>query len=181
MYTKPEIKLEYSHHRDQEVVLIKFDYDKGLIDEVKKLAGSRWSQTKRCRYIPADNFHLDTFLNKISGIADIDASNIKDRGISNISTGRIKKSLLTKLPKGYLEILEQKRYAKSTIKTYTTYFRQFVDYFSEQSLEKVSVEQINDYLLKLIHKESMSPSKQNQHINSIKFYYEKVLGREKQY
>ena len=55
MYTKPKIKLEYSHHRDKEVVLIKFDYDKGLIDEVKKLAGSRWSQTKRCRYIPADN------------------------------------------------------------------------------------------------------------------------------
>ncbi len=181
MYTKPKIKLEYSHHRDQEVVLIKFDYDKGLIDEVKKLAGSRWSQTKRCWYIPADNFHLDTFLNKISGIADIDVSNIKDRGVSNISTGRIKKSFLPELPKGYLEILEQKRYAKSTISTYTTYFRQFVDYFSGQSLEEVSVEQINDYLLKLIRKESMSPSKQNQYINAIKFYYEKVLGREKEY
>jgi len=181
MYTKPKIKLEYTHHRDQEVVLIKFDYDKELIDEVKKLAGSRWSQTKRCWYIPADNFHLDTFLNKISGIADIDASNIKDRGVSNISTGRIKKSFLPELPKGYLEILEQKRYAKSTIKTYTTYFRQFVDYFSGQLLEEVSVEQINDYLLKLIHKESMSSSKQNQHINAIKFYYERVLGREKQY
>ena len=88
MYTKPKIRLEYSHHRNQEVVLIKFDYDKGLIDEVKKLAGSRWSQTKRCWYIPADNFNLDTFLNKISGIADIDASNIKDRGVSNITTGQ---------------------------------------------------------------------------------------------
>ncbi len=181
MYTKPEIKLEYSHHRDQEVVLIKFDYDKGLIDEVKKLAGSRWSQTKRCWYIPADDFHLDTFLNKISGIADIDASNIKDSDISKISSGWIKKSFLTELPKGYLEILEQKRYAKSTIKTYTAYFRQFVDYFSGQSLDGISVEQINDYLLKLINKESMSPSQQNQYINAIKFYYEKVLGREKQY
>ena len=181
MYTKPKIKLAYTHHRNQEVVLIKFDYDKGLIDEVKKLAGSRWSQSKRCWYIPADNFHLDTFLNKISGIADIDASKIKDRGVSHISICKIKKSFLPELPKGYLEILEQKRYAKSTINTYTTYFRQFVDYFSGQSLKKVSVEQINDYLLKLIHKESMSSSKQNQHINAIKFYYEKVLGREKQY
>ena len=128
MYTKPEIKLEYSHHRNQEVVLIKFAYDKGLIDEVKKLAGSRWSQTKRCWYIPADNFHLDTFVNKISAIANIDASNIKDRGVSNKSTGRTKKSLLPELPKGYLEILTQKRYAKNTIKIYTTYFRQFADY-----------------------------------------------------
>jgi len=103
------------------------------------------------------------------------------RGVSNISNGRVKKSFLTKLPKGYLEILEQKRYAKSTIKTYTSNFRQFADYFSGQSLEKVNVEEINDYLLKLIHEESMSSSKQNQLINAIKFYYEKVLGREKQY
>ena len=181
MSNKPEIKLDNGYHRNQKVVLIRFAYNLKLIEQVKKLSGSRWSQTKRCWYIPADNFHLDIFLNKISGFADIDASNIKDNGVSNISNGRVNKSLSTKLPKGYLEILEQKRYAKSTIKTYTTYFRQFVEYFSGQSLEKVSVEQINDYLLKLIHEECMSSSKQNQYINAIKFYYEKVLGREKQY
>lgn len=181
MRNKPEIKLDHGHHRDQEVVLIRFDYNLKLIEQVKKLPGSRWSQTKRCWYIPADDFQLDIFLNKTSGIADIDSSNIKDRGVLNISTGEIKKSFLTELPKGYLEILEQKRYAKSTISTYTSYFRQFVNYFSGQSLEEVSVDQINDYLLKLIHTESMSSSKQNQHINAIKFYYEKVLGREKQY
>lgn len=181
MPNKPEIKLDYDHHRNQKVVLIRFDYNSKLIEQVKKFPGRRWSQTKRCWYIPANNFHLDIFLNKISGIADIDASNIKDRAASNISTGNIKKPTLIKLPKGYLETLEQKRYAKSTIKSYTSYFRQFVDYFSGQSLDKVSVEQINDYLLKLIRKESMSPSKQNQLINAIKFYYEKVLGRERQY
>ena len=181
MSNKPEIKLDNGYHRNQKVVLIRFVYNFKLIEQVKKLSGSRWSQTKRCWYIPADNFHLDIFLNKISGFADIDASNIKDRPLLNIPDGNIKKPLSTKLPKGYLEILEQKRYANSTIKSYTSYFRQFVKYFSGQSLEKVSVEQINDYLLKLIHEESMSSSKQNQYINAIKFYYEKVLGREKQY
>lgn len=181
MPNKPAIKLDYGYHRNLKVVLIRFEYNLKLIEQVKKFPGSRWSQSKRCWYLPANNFHLDIFSNKISGIAAIDASNIKDNGVSNISNGRVKKSLSTKLPKGYLEILEQKRYAKSTIKTYTSYFRQFVDYFSGQSLDKVNVEQINDYLLKLIHEESMSPSKQNQYINAIKFYYEKVLGREKQY
>ena len=181
MPNKPEIKLDYGYHRNQKVVLLRFAYNLKLIERVKKIPGRRWSQTKRCWYIPISNFHLDTFVNKISGIADIDVSNIKDNGVSNISNGRVSKSLSTKLPKGYLEILEQKRYANSTIKTYTSYFRQFVEYFSGQSLDKVSVEQINDYLLKLIHEESMSPSKQNQLINAIKFYYEKVLGRETQY
>ena len=183
MTNKPEIKLNYDHHRDQKVVLIRFAYNLKLIEQVKKLPGCKWSQTKRCWYIPANNFHLDIFINKISGIANIDALNIKDRNrsASNIMTGNIKKLILTKLPKGYLEILEQKRYAKSTINTYTSYFREFVDYFSGQSLEKIDFEQINGYLLELITKKTISPSQQNQRINAIKFYYEKVLGREKKY
>ena len=136
MSNKPEIKLDNGYHRNQKVVLIRFDYNLKLIEQVKKLSGSRWSQSKRCWYIPADNFHLDIFLNKISGIADIDASSIKDHGASNISTGRIKKSLLTKLPKGYLEILEQKRYANSTIKTYTSNFRHsFATHLLEQGVD----------------------------------------------
>ena len=105
MSNKPEIKLNYDFHRNQKVVLVRFDYNLKLIEQVKKLTGSRWSQTRRCWYIPVDNFHLDTFLNKISGIADINASKIKDSGASNISIGNIKKSFSTKLPKGYLEIL----------------------------------------------------------------------------
>ena len=129
MHKKPEIKPGHGHHRDQEVVLIRFDYNTRLIEEVRKLPGSRWSQTKRCWYIPADNFHLDTFLNKISGIADIDASNIKDLGVSNITIGRIKKSFLSELPKGYLEILEQKRYAKSTINDLHNLFQAICELF----------------------------------------------------
>ncbi len=163
------------------MVLIRFDYNTGLIEQVKKFPGRRWSQTKLCWYIPASDFHLDTFKSRILGIADIDTSNIKDYVLSDISSGSKKKSVPPKLPKGYLETLEQKRYALSTIKIYTSNFRQFVEYFSGQLLEEVTVEQINDYLLKLIHEESMSPSKQNQLINTIKFYYEKVLGRETQY
>ena len=48
MPNKPEIKLNYDHHRNQQVVLIRFDYNSKLIEQVKKLFGSRWSQTKRC-------------------------------------------------------------------------------------------------------------------------------------
>ena len=181
MSNKPEIKLDNGYHRNQKVVLIRFAYNLKLIEQVKKLSGSRWSQSKRCWYMPVNNFHLDTFANKISGIADIDSSNIKDRALLNMPAGNIIKPILTTLPKGYLETLEQKRYAKNTINIYTSNFRQFVNYFSGKSLEDVNVEQINEYLLKLIHKESMSSSKQNQLINAIKFYYEKVLGRETQY
>lgn len=85
----------------------------------------------------------------------------------------------------YTNLLVQKRYSKNTIKTYFNYFKDFFNYFKAQNkLEKIqdiTTNQINTYILELINTKNISISQQNQRINAIKFYYEKVLGREKQY
>ena len=81
----------------------------------------------------------------------------------------------------YKNLLIQKRYSYNTIKIYCSYFKDFVFYFKNIPLEKLTIEQINNYLLNLILKKKISISQQNQRINAIKFYYEKVLGKEKQY
>ena len=85
-----------------------------------------------------------------------------------------------KLPKGYLELLKQKRYSESTIKTYSAYFKDFMHYFSERELDTIQIKEINEYILSLIQILFISGSEQNQRINSIKFYYEKVLGRDRE-
>jgi len=54
-------------------------------------------------------------------------------------------------------------------------------YFREEKLENVTTKQINSYILDLIKSKNISTSQQNQRINAVKFYFEKVLGREKQY
>ncbi len=59
--------------------------------------------------------------------------------------------------------------------------RDFVVMFRKQKLSEVSKEQINSYILWLIRKKNISESQQNQRINAIKFYYEKVLEKPKQY
>lgn len=87
----------------------------------------------------------------------------------------------TNLPEGYLELLHRKRYSQSTIKTYTNYFLQFMGYFLKQELKTITHHQINAYILELIHFKKISASQQNQRINAIKFYYEKVLGRKNEY
>ncbi len=85
------------------------------------------------------------------------------------------------LPSGYLEKLIQKRYSQNTIKTYMSYMRSFVEEFSDRNLGSVTTPEINAYILRLIKTRGISPSQQNQRINAIKFYYEKVLGRKKAY
>ena len=86
-----------------------------------------------------------------------------------------------KLPSGYLELLRRKRYSQSTISTYTNYFLDFIRYHTAENLDAITYQQINDYILELIEHKNISVSQQNQRINAIKFYYEKVLGRRKQY
>ena len=65
---------------------------------------------------------------------------------------------------------------------YCNYFEDFCKYFIEKNLkETTAAAEINNYILNLVELKNISMSQQNQRINAIKFYYEKVLGREKEY
>ena len=74
----------------------------------------------------------------------------------------------------YKELLIQKRYSNNTQRIYCNYFK-------DENLEKLTTDQINKYILGLIQSKNISISQKNQRINAIKFYYEKVLGKNKQY
>jgi len=92
----------------------------------------------------------------------------------------MKKPILN-IPEGYLGKLIQQRYSENIIKTYTHYFRDFISAFKGGDLDSISKEEINSYILKLIREKDISASQQNQRINAIKFYYEKILNRGKEY
>lgn len=57
----------------------------------------------------------------------------------------------------------------------------FIIFFKNYRLEDIKPEEINKYILNLIKIKNISISQQNQRINAIKFYYEKILGKEEQY
>ena len=73
-----------------------------------------------------------------------------------------------------------RRYSPSTVSTYLACLKNFFIYFNLQNTEDLSKEELLIYLEHLV-KKGYSKSAQNQHINAIKFYYEKFLEREKQY
>ncbi len=77
----------------------------------------------------------------------------------------------------YTNLLVQKRYSKNTIKTYCNYFKHFLNYFKTLN----ELEKIQDATTNQLNTKNISISQKNQRINAIKFYCEKVLGREKQY
>lgn len=83
--------------------------------------------------------------------------------------------------KKYKELLIQKRYSNNTQRIYCNYFKDFGNHFKNAKLEELNTEEINKYILSLIQVKNISISQQNQRINAIKFFYEKVLGKNKQY
>ena len=102
--------------------------------------------------------------------------------IKNINTGDNSKkepktyTNVKKCPDAYINKLKVIRYSENTIRTYTSAFSDFINYFSKKELFEISDEDIKNYLLYLVEKRKISTSFQNQVINAIKFYYEKVCG-----
>lgn len=191
---KPVIKIEPRQLQGKEIIGIIFKYHLGIIKILRTFDGAAWSDRLRLWCIPADKFKLSDVFEKLSPIAYIDYSALKNIKISrrlttdSSSQGKSgenphlkSRGVKPDLPDGYLEKLERKRYSEKTISTYTSYFRDFVAHFQGRDLETITPEEINTYILWLIRNKGISHSQQNQRINSIKFFYEKVLGLEKLY
>ncbi|PXY02607.1 recombinase [Marinifilum breve] len=167
---KTRILLSPDLHKNRKIVKITFDYSLGILELLKKHFQIKWSQSKKCWWIARTEFDYKKFKKLFSPIAEIVAIADKEQ-----------KKIEVALPKGYLEKLKRMRYSESTIKVYCKYFKDFQTYFLNTNLAELTPEYINQYLYELVEKQKISLSQQNQRINAIKFYFEKVLGRTKEY
>lgn len=165
---------------------MEFAYNRKLIDELKAKTHAAWSANMNSWYIPKEKFVLGEFFTAMNALAWIDYSVLKNHSenpeeVKKNRPEKINRKKNITLPEGYLEKLEQERYGENTIKIYTHYFKDFLAAFSNRELPDITKVEINAYILRLIKEKGISSSQQNQRINSIKFYYEKVLGKNSEY
>lgn len=81
----------------------------------------------------------------------------------------------------YEEQLTLRRYQYSSKKTYKGHFERFLRYFEKDHPTEISKHQIERYIIGLVQHQGIAINTQNQIINAIKFYYEKVLGLPRKY
>ncbi len=185
---KPKIKLLPGQYRGYDIVKIHFYYNEEIKQMVRTVPGRQWNVENKYWYIPLKQFDLVEFILMFKPIADVDYSILEESFTKSVETSefhlskklKIIASRHPRLPAGYLEKLESKRYSLNTIRTYICYMEDFILEFQSKELEQITSEEINAYILRLIRYKGISPSQQNQRINAIKFYYEKVLGLDKQ-
>jgi site-specific recombinase XerD len=196
---KPEIVLKPGLLQGELIVKCYFKFDRDILDIMRTIPGRWWNQVNKYWYFHHMQFDLEKFIKAFELFASIDYSALEEYDDGTYE-GPMEDEILPapsqktpkpsaekdtlksiELPPGYLEKLNQKRYSPNTIKTYVTYMKSFIAEFKDRDLRTITLEEINAHIQKLIRTKGISASQQNQRINSIKFYYEKVLGLEKQY
>jgi len=80
----------------------------------------------------------------------------------------------------YKRALRIKQYAENTQRVYLYMFEGFLRHTYPRPLKNISKQEIEDYLIQLTDNKKKSKSYVNQSINSIKFYYEKVLMQDRE-
>lgn len=151
---------------------------------MKKIPGSQWIRTNKCWCIP---YHKKSYaqLKCIFGKEQIKILErqpmIKENKCSDWSKSQY--SFLQYL--GELNRLEERlriqRYSFNTIKTYKNFFAQYLAYFPDKHPESLKKQDIIDFLMTNSKDKNWSDSSQNQAVNALKFYYEKVLGQDRSF
>ncbi len=163
------IKTRSCNIRNERRIALIFDYDEDIIKLVKQIEGRKWSASNKFWHIP----FFENYLEKLNLKFNSKLEFIKDTDTKQ----EYKKNAVHSFPAEYIETLKLKNYSESTIQTYRLHFQRFLKYYKNTKLENIIHEQIRQYLLYLVNEKKYSTSAQNQAINSIKFYYEKVLGK----
>ncbi|WP_298532129.1 site-specific tyrosine recombinase/integron integrase [uncultured Algibacter sp.] len=163
---------------------LKFYTNKSIQIIVKELTDVNWSTEFTMYHVPNTKSNLDEIFSIFKDIAWIDTRYFFDKNRSKALNETFDDSWFHKrkrgtnfksCPSSYLQKLELKKYANNTVKTYVSCFEDFINYYHEASIDSLNENDIRAYLLHLI-KLNRSDSYINQAINSIKFYYETVLG-----
>ena len=101
------------------------------------------------------------------------------------STKKMPTKQLNETSLNILSLYEQKiilkGYSHNTLKSYKSAFILFLTYFESRDISQIIKEEIEGYIYLLVSKHRISEAKQNLIINAIKLYYEKVLGKPREY
>jgi integrase/recombinase XerD len=188
-------------HREQHCLGIFFPYDNEIKEEVKKIPDVKFSATHKCWYVPEDKNTLHTIIETLRGKVWVDINELKTNinqttqdAVKPVLDGRpvVKKEIKkvtpppTQLNQDQLQALRMmeqklhlKRYSENTVRTYLQNFKEFLQFYYDSHPALIEELEIRNYILYLVERKKLSKSAQNQAINAIKFFYEKVLMQDR--
>ena len=178
------ITLKHLLIKEKRYIGLQFNTDKVIHALVKQLPDVKWSNSFNMAYILNTQNNLDQIFKIFNGVVWVNCNHFFDKSTVKETNEPIditwfrKRQLPTNYrvcPDSYLDKLELRKYANNTVKTYVTSFETFINYYISKDLVAINESDVRKYILKLVQLDK-SNSYINSAINSIKFYYESVLG-----
>jgi len=145
-------------HRGRAVVLLQFAYEP-VVTVIIKRFGGRWSQAMNGWYVPRSKSLLVRLVDELALHKQFETRKVAWKEL--------------------VRLLELKSYSGSTIRTYGNAFQLFLDHIDPRPAEALTRGEIEAYLHGLAAR-GASETVINTTINAIKFYLEKVLGKDKE-
>ncbi|MDP4277923.1 MAG: tyrosine-type recombinase/integrase [Bacteroidota bacterium] len=155
-----------------------FNYNPMLSQSLKNIPFSTWDALNKWWSVP----YSESILNNIKAIAKTDGMTIQYEEEKSPTASR--KPRITPFdipnyrtcPEEFILKLKELRYGNHTIETYKSLFEEFINYYYRFDIASIDEPMIIAFMRYLVIERKVSISYQNQAINAIKFYYERVLG-----
>lgn len=147
-----------------------------LLKAIKKIKTSWYHPNQKLWSVVNHKEYID----QIKTLCNGDYKEIEQEKPTNWPTKQLNDKSL-KILESCIQKLVLLGYSKNTIKSYKPGLIAFLTYFEAFEIEQINKQQIEQFVYHLKAKKKISESKQNTIINAIKFFYEKVLGKPREF
>ena len=187
------------HYRGQEVMGIPQPLDKELEYTLRKIKGIKWSIAHGLWYLPLNKESYSKLQNALECKLILDNSLLKQYleqrkciqpllKTEKVSKARTELLLMHPLNEENLTAFNQfqallrlKNYSPNTINTYCNEFHFLLRLLGTEKVSDLTKQQVQSYLLWLFNNKGYSPAHLHTTINALKFYFEQVLGRGREF
>lgn len=192
------ITLQPFYHGGEERIGIFYTANETVTHFIKKVPGIRWSQTKRCWHIACNRVSYDALVKLIIDTAVVKTDALKiylqQRKVlvpaipQPVKQAKVQMMLLHPLSEENLAALAAcrnlmilKGYSPNTIRNYCNELHHLFRLLGNRPVNSLEKKHILSYLLWLLEKKGCSEAQVHTVVNAIKFYFEKLMNRDKEF
>ncbi len=165
MTIKKTVTLERSRHRNEAVILIRFDYDEVLKERIRRIPGARWSATNRAWYVPDLPKAENLLRQALSGQALIKIAGPCSRSAPHYRL-RANPELMTR----FRDYLKGKRFSAATIQIYSYFVKDFLGFLDIKSPAGIKNRDVEHYVEQVFVPRGYGISTHRQFIGAIKHF-----------
>lgn len=163
---------------NQPMVLLEFSFDPILIEQIKKISGSKWIPSLHTWSIPYSNQLINTLYQTFNGKAWLDYSGFKKIKFASRQDDfpELSETTLLEIEK-FKNWMRNRRYSESTIKNYVHSLGLFLRFTGDKDPKIITNEDLESFHKEYILAKKYSASFQSLVINAVKLYFSNRLHR----